>query len=215
VAVDAGLIYSMALHEDGTIWAWGGGLAGNAATRPTGTGFADIAAGYAFALGLTPSGGLEAWSLDADMLPEVPTGTGYVEIKVGQLLAAAINAGGMPELFGISTTGVIEAPVPAGQYVAVDAGVYHAAGILSDGHLLSWGGAGAEAYDLVQDLGDGPYVALAAGQRLGVGIREDGTLRPYGDSPYGAVITPTTGAEYFAVAVSPMDSVFAIRRITE
>jgi hypothetical protein len=215
VAVDAGLLYSLALHEDGTIYSWGGGLAGSAASKPTGTGFTDIAAGYAFALALTPAGGLSAWSLDADMLLTVPAETGFVEIKVGQLLAVALDAESHPRLFGISTSGVIGASVPPGEYQAVDAGVYHAAGILSDGSLVSWGGTAAETYGLALTLNDGPYVAVAAGQRLGVGIRANGTLRSYGDSPNGAVITPTSGAEYFAVAVSPADSVFAIRRVSE
>ena len=214
VAVDAGLLYSMALHEDGTVYAWGGGLAYDAADRPTGSGFTDIAAGYAFALAITSTGGLTGWSLSPAILTTLPAGTDYTEIKASQGLAAAIDEAGQLVLFGL-TTSVLDAEVPAGEYLAVDTGDYHAAGVLSDGRLVSWGGPSAVTYGLVQDLSDGPYVSVAAGERLGLGLRADGTLRPYGNSLTAASITPADGAEYFAVAVSPIDSAFAIRRVSE
>ena len=212
VAVDAGLLYSLALHEDGTVFAWGGGLAANPDSRPTGTGFTGIAAGYAFAMATDAAGALTAWSLSSAMLPTVPGGTGYAEIKAGSYVAAAIGASGQLTLFGTNTA-VVNALVPEGSYSAVDTGEYHAAGVLSDGRLVSWGGSQATAQGLVQDLSDGPYIAVAAGERLGLGLRADGTLKPYGSSPTAASI-PTDAAEYFAVAVSPLDSAFAIRRTT-
>jgi hypothetical protein len=214
VAVDAGLLYSMALHEDGTVYAWGGGLAYDPSDRPTGNGFTDIAAGYAFAFAINSTGGLTGWSIVSGMLDTLPTGTGYAEIKAGQALAAAIDASGHLELFGTSTTGVLEEQVPEGEYLAVDTGEYHAAVALSDGRLISWGGTAAQTYGLVQDLNDGPYVSVAAGERLRLDLRADGTLRPYGNSATAASI-PTDVSEYIAAAVSPSDSAFAIRRVSE
>jgi len=213
VAVDAGLLYSMALHEDGTIHAWGGGLADSEDTRPAGGGFTDIAAGYAFAMATDADGALHAWSLSSAMLDTVAPGTGFVKIKAGSYLAAALDSGGQLTLFGTNTP-VLDAVAPAGIFQAVDTGEYHAAGVLSDGSLVSWGGTAAGTYGLALTLNDGPYVAVAAGERLGLGLRADGTLKPYGTSSTAASI-PTNVAEYFAVAVSPMDSAFAIRRVSE
>ena len=148
------------------------------------------------------------------MVDTVPSGTGYVDIKVGSYMAVAIDGNRALQLFGTNSSGVVGAPIPAGEYVAADIGAFHAAGVLSDGRLVSWGGASASTYGLVQDFADGPYVSVAAGERLGLGLRADGSLRSYGASVTAADI-PTGPADYFAVAVSPKDSAFAIRRVVQ
>ncbi len=208
VAVDAGLLYSMALHADGTVVAWGGGLAATD-DCPSGSGFKAIGAGFAFAYGITDAGELHQWGPMTGM----PAGTGFVQVRASRQAAAALDSAGAPTIFG-TNTGIVGTAVPAGTFTTVDIGDYNAAGVLDDGSLVSWGGTSAVAYGLVQDFSDGPYIAVAAGERLGLGLRKDGTLKAYGTQLIAADI-PADADGYFAVAVSPIDTAFAIREAAE
>jgi hypothetical protein len=207
VAVDAGLLYSMALHSDGSVVSWGGGLAASP-NRPAGSGFKAIGAGYNIALGITDDGELSSWNLTG-----LPAGNGFVQVRAGNALASALDTGGILTLFGSNTSGVLQTPVPSGTFTSADTGYYHAAGILNDGSLVSWGGSLADSYGLVQNFTDGPYIAVAAGTTLGVGLRANGTLHAYGNATLASAI-PADRDGYVAVAVSQNDNVVAIRRVS-
>ena len=214
IAVDTGLLYSIVLHEDGTVYSWGGGLCSSIDYAPAGTGFSDISAGYGFALALNEAGEISGWSLSDPILATLPSGSGYVDIRAGSYIALAIDSLGGLELFGISSTGVLGADVPPGAFLYADAEYYNAAGILSDGRLVSWGGNDAVYFDLVQDFNDGPYRLVALGKTLGVGLRSDGTLRPFGDS---AVVNeiPVDRNGFVAIAANQLTAVAAISRVSD
>ena len=213
IAVDAGLLYSLALHEDGTLHIWGGGLGGK--ELPPQTEFSDIAAGDGFAMALNEEGFITLWSYSSSgSYPDSwPAGSGYKDIRAGTYLALAIDSANQLELFGNSTTGVLEAEIPAGSYLYADAAEFHAAGILSDGRLVSWGGGEAETHDLIQNLDDGPYSSVALGEYLGVGLRKDGTVRSFGDSSVAAEI-PADMDIVVALAAN-QDTAVAVIRLTE
>lgn len=215
VDVDAGLLYSIALHEDGTIYSWGGGLCADTDNAPAGIGFTDIAAGLGFALALNGSGEITLWSLlNYDIIGTVPTGSGYTQLGAGTDLGLAFNSFGQLELFGSTSTGLLDVDLPAGTFLQADINKYNAAGILSDGRLVSWGGDPAETRGLIQDFDDGPYRSVALGEELGVGLKKDGYLKPFGTSSVVDFI-PTDRSGFVKVAANRSTAVAAISMVTD
>ena len=137
-----------------------------------------------------------------------------MDIRAGSELGLAIDNLDQIKIFGTSSTGVIEAEIPQGNYLFADIERYHAAGILSDGRLVSWGGDSAVTYNLVQDFNDGPYRFVALGQTLGVGLRSDGTLNPFGDSSV-LIDFPVDRSNFVMVAANQLSAVATISRVSD
>jgi len=191
-AVAAGDYYSLALGDDGTLWAWGNNDAGQLGdgtntNRPSpvrvGSGYSAMAAGTYHTVAIKSDGTLWAWGRNDD----------------GQL--------------GDGTTTQRLSPVQIGSgYAAIALGADHTLALKTDGTLWAWG-----RNDYGQ-LGDGTMVRRPSPLQIGsgyrsiavarnmfatkgeasLGIKTDGTVWAWGGNDYGQL-----GNGTFVPAPSP------------
>jgi len=129
--VDTGLFHSLALDEDGQIWAWGSnsyGKLGDGSTTnkleptlivmPVGAEFVQISAGEDHSMGLTTSGDVWTWGSN----------------ETAQLGSGMLSESATP----------VQADLPGSLTIeAIDAGNFHNLAISSNGELWGWGSAGS------------------------------------------------------------------------
>jgi alpha-tubulin suppressor-like RCC1 family protein len=221
-AIAAGGLHSLALRDDGTLWAWGRNLDGqlgvDGATRDpspeprqvaVGQTFVAIAAGSLHSLALRTDGTLWAWGYDYDHQLGLPS-SGSVPIQP------------LPVQVGT-----------ASDWSAVIAGPNHTFGFRTDGALWAWGNnvagqLGNGLHDSAIYPGTPPFQLVtpvafrtlsSSGHTLGIGV--DGGLYVWGSNRTGQlgmpdvpeVLTPTrlgTRADWEQVAVGHMTS-YAVR----
>jgi uncharacterized repeat protein (TIGR01451 family) len=145
VAVAGGSGFSMALHGDGTVSAWGGATVGASATNlPAGlTNIVGIAAGSGHALALHANGTVTAWGLDTSGQTNVPAGLGNVlAVTAGASHSAALCSDGTVVVWGVSGREV-QTNIPPGLFnvTAIDAGGSQTIALRADGTAVSWGGS--------------------------------------------------------------------------
>ncbi len=177
VIIEGGQYHSVAVKEDGTIWAWGYNGYGQlgdgtttsrkyAVTIGNLTGGKSAAAGNYFSVVLKKDGTVWAWGIN----------------KYGQL--------------GDGTVSTRKVPVQAAidNVVAIAAGANHTLAIRGDGTLWAWG------YNASGQLGDGTVtakktpvqvsgisdvVAVAAGTTFSMALKSDGTVWAWGGNGNG------------------------------
>jgi hypothetical protein len=104
--------------------------------------------------------------------------------------------------WGLNTYG--QTDVPAGTFIAVDAGASHGLAIRSDGTLVGWG----NNFNGQTNVPSGTFIAVAAGWNHSLAIRSDGTLVGWGNNVSGQINVPS--GTYAAVAAGGAHSL-AIR----
>jgi alpha-tubulin suppressor-like RCC1 family protein len=196
-AVAAGLQYSVALKNDGTVWAWGtndvGQLGDGTTTNRTApvqvsglSGVTALVAGTGHALALKNDGSVWAWGAN----------------NMGQL--------------GDSTTTDRSTPVQVtggmANVRALAAGLVHSLAAKNDGTVWAWGGNEAG------QLGDGTItnhstpiqvgggltgvVSLAAGSYHSLAVKNDGTVWAWGSNGLGQLGDGTTTNHSLPIQVS-------------
>ena len=197
--VAAGSYDTYMVSSDGTVWGAGlnsvsqlGSFTGSVADLPipipSVTGATAVTAGYASALALTSTGGLEAWGDGADgelgngtttasqAIPVVPTGmgSGITAVSMGAYGEHVLAVkGGMAYAWGNDTAGQVgnnttEAAVSTpyaetaitATVVAVAAGQNHSLALTSTGQVWAWGD------NTSGELGDGTTTSRAAPELL-------------------------------------------------
>ena len=183
-AVSAGWSHSLALKEDGTLWAWGWNVAGelgDGTTIPKTTPIqADsntwgaISAGFYHSHGLKSDGTLWGW------------GTNYY----GQVGDGTTTDRHTPAQVGSANT-----------WIAVSAGGEHGLGLKSDGTLWAWGrngwgqlgdGTTTNRSTPVQVGTENNWLAVDAGFEHSLALKSDGTLWAWGRNAYGQLGDGTT-----------------------
>ncbi|WNG45970.1 RCC1 repeat-containing protein [Archangium minus] len=162
-SIAAGAYHTLAIKQDGTLWAWGhngDGQLGDGSTTDRLTpvqvlsGVSAVFAGDSHTLALKQDGTLWGWGRNA----------------YGQL--------------GDSTPTDRPTPVQlATQVSTLTAGYFHSQVLKQDGTLLSWGRGGSDG------IGDGSTLtgisALAAGHQYSLALKQDGTLWAWGNNDRG------------------------------
>ncbi len=190
--VAAGAGDSLALAEDGAVWAWGGSAR---QTLPIPSGLVSvttIAAGQYHALAIGRDGGLWTWGLGATPEAHMPS---MVLHRVPSRV---------PGLSGI---------------VAIAAGDLFSLAANQDGQVWAWGsnahgqlGDGTNIYrpTPVRIAGLSGVKALAAGPHHSVALKNDGTVWTWGPNSYGELGDGTVTERWTPVKVPALDNVVAI-----
>ena len=212
-AIAAGSFHSLALKNDGTVWAWGGNFAGqlgNGTYTDSSTpvqvgnlyGVKSIAAGWYYSLALKDDGTVWAWGSNT---------TGQARWISGQL--------GRDEITD-SSTPIDVGGLPGGVEV-IAAGSSHSLALKNDGTVWAWGG------NLIGELGNstithhsstpvqvsevGGIEAIAAGGNHSLALKDDGTVWAWGANGAGELGNgTTTKSSSTPVQVGNLDGVKAI-----
>ncbi len=212
-AIAAGAFYSLAVGNDGNLYAWGSNVygqlgIGNAASQlipqkvilPNGvTGWTSIAAGGLHSLAISNDGNLYAWGYNA-----------FGELGIGTTSED-------------STPVKVSLPSGAVSWIGIAAGAYHSLAISRDSNtnfsLYAWGwnakgqlGIGNTINQLTPQkitLPDGvtSWTTVACGVLHSLAVGNDGNLYTWGDNEHGQLGIGTTSDNSMPVKVTLPDSV--------
>ncbi len=171
--------HSLAIKDDGTLWAWGGnrfGQLGDSTTTErhvpvqigTAANWKEISAGVLHSLAIKTDGTLWAWGYNSD----------------GQL--------------GDGTSKTKLSPVQIGtdkNWKHISAGYYHSLGVKTDGTLWAWGFNNSEVpdnYSPVQIGTANDWLDVSACATHSLAIKTNGTLWAWGNNFYGQLGTGIT-----------------------
>ena len=188
IKIAAGRFYSLALKEDGSVWAWGQNTWGQMGdgkesnrlspvrVMPPGSGVIKIMAGRDFILAIKTDGSLWAWGFnDARQL--------------GERLAdeASSNLYALRQPFRLME--------PGSGIIAVASGKRNVIALKADGSVWGWGdnqwgqlGDGTEArrWPPVQVMAPGSQVvAIGSGSFFSLAVKADGSVWAWGNNYYG------------------------------
>jgi alpha-tubulin suppressor-like RCC1 family protein len=207
IAIAAGHSHSLALQDDGTVWAWGydaygelgdGTLGGGiCACRRTAvqtlglSGVTAISAGGAHSLALLSDGTVWAWGSSV-----------YGELRDGTT--------GDPSCL-CRTTPVQVLSLSGG--VAISGGAGYSLALLSDGTVRAWGnnqygqlgdGPTAARHIPVQVSGLSGVIAISGGGEHSLALKSDGTVWAWGWNYYGQLGNPDICMGSFCYSTSPV-----------
>ena len=196
----AGETHTLAVADDGTVWAWGansyGQLGDNTLTSravpaqvPGLAGVVAVAAGGGHSLALKSDGTVWAWGRNS----------------WGQL--------------GDGTSTMRKTPVAVGviaNVIRVEAGRYHSLAIVTGGAVWAWGQGGSgqlgqnstsSSNNPVQIASLGSVVDVGGGENHSVAVRTDGSVWTWGANSYGQLGNGTTNASLVPVQVTSLTGV--------
>ena len=203
VSIGDGCYHSVAVKNDGTVWAWGYnyfGQLGNGTTQPSSlpgqvaglTRALSVAGGYYHSLALQIDGTVWSWG----------------QSNYGQLGDGTLAQRNLPvQVSGLS------------QVTAIAAGLFHSLALTSDGTAWSWG------YNCYGQLGNGTItntnlpvqvsglsngVSIAGGGYHSLALQRDGTIWAWGYNTYGQLGNGTKTSTNLPVQVWGLSNVVAI-----
>ena len=192
VAIAAGDSHTLALHEDGTISAWGEESDGQ--TTPPDEPLVAVAAGRFHSLGLRANGTVVAWGRNRSGQCDVPASlSNVVAIAAGGAHSLALRADGTVVAWGRT------APAPGlSNVVAIAAGNFHSVALRANGEVVAWGYNRAGQCVVPPDLND--VVRIAAGGFHSLALRRDGTVVAWGLNRSGQCDVPPGLSNVVAIA---------------
>ncbi len=175
VALAAGSQHTLALRDDGRVFAWGRNSDGQCAVPAGLSNVVALAGGDCASYALLADGTVTAWGTFA--LP--PGLTGVRAISCGSTLNAAVLSNGTVVCWDhISGEPFAEALSDVTNAVAVAAGLCHVIALKDDGTVTAWGWAYAPVMAVPQNLAG--VKAIAVGQNHSVALLSNGTVRAWG-----------------------------------
>ena len=206
VSVSAGGAHTLALREDGQLFAWiaeGNVFQDQILPIPTGLGAVErIAAGYNHSVVVDIHGRVWAWGATTHGSYDPPVwATNAVAVTAGQLYSAVILPNGQVRGWYPPGWETAELPPPAhAPSVQVDASIFmHVLSLRSDGRVFGWG---ANDYgQATVPAGLDRVVQVAAGGIHSAALRDDGTVVVWGDNSNGQLEVPSN-YRFFAIAAA-------------
>ena len=219
IAIAAGSVHSLALRNDGTVYAWGTSNIADETNVPPGLSnvVAIAAAGfygnkYGYSLALKSDGKVTGWG--AVSLP--PDLSNVVAVAAGAYWWMALRSDGtVTSDYPYLTNGLLAlGSDPLSNAVAVASGGRHCLALLRDGTVAGWGNnydgqvTGAPSGSLLYTNGIvkvsgqilSNVVEIAAGNMHSVALKADGTVVAWGNNSYGQTSVPTGLSNVVAIA---------------
>jgi hypothetical protein len=211
-AVSAGANYSLALTRSGKVAAWGNNADGVTSVPdelrlpdppkdpedpppPPGRTVTAISAGGSFALALDSLGVVHAWGnpqWDVLFIPPEIQGK-VVKIAAGGSFAVAVTDENKVVVWGFLSDSLTKPPASLqGRPIAeLDVGALHAAALLADGSIVTWGDNTSGQLNVpTPDTADKRWQHVSAGADFTVGVSASPTLQVWGNT--AAFTTPTS-----------------------
>jgi hypothetical protein len=180
VAVAAGASQNIALKEDETVVAFGGGPV----EPPNLSEVIAIAAGCSHFLALKSDGTVVAWGQAT-----VPPGlSNVVAIAAGEYHSLALKAEGTVVAWGSNLYGEGSVPDGLSNITAIAAGAAHNLALDRSGKVRAWGLNSTGQLNVPSALSN--ITKVAAGRYHGVALKNDGTVTAWGDNKFGQTDVP-------------------------
>ncbi len=195
ISVSAGWSYSCGLRLDRSVecWEWRADLFGHPDRpgwnndpldgTPPGGEFAMVDAGWGYACGIRPTGGVECWGWNPVAALDAPAGE-FTTVSAGLEHACALRPGGEVECWGVSSRREGVLVLPDGPFTSVVAGVAAGVGFLCglrpSGEVECWGRGYSEG-EASPPPGEFKSISGGAGSNV-CGFRPDGSVECW--SPY-------------------------------
>lgn len=202
VDVAAGHHHMIAVRSDGAVIAWGENRYGqcNVPPPPVLTSYQLVGAGDYHSVAWRSDGQFVVWGhtgFGQGQVPQVAPGLVCTGLMCGHAHTAALFSDGSTRTWGVSVwmqSGIPDLPRDVqGQALArhrvVDAGMYNAFSVLSDGSAVGWGddhGVGVTTMPLPNAF----FRKVCGGARFAVALRADGSLLAWGDNSVGRTTVP-------------------------
>ena len=198
--VSAGNAHSLALKNDGTIWAWGNNSYGQLGTGSTGNSSTPV---QVMTSGSVPLSGIVSVAAGTDQ--------SFAVDGNGNVWAWGFNTGGQLGI-GTSTNATLAVQVTGvSGIVAIASSGYHTLALKSDGTVWTWGAnnLGQTGNGTTSSVTTTPtqvstlqgIVALAAGSNHSLALDKTGKLWAWGDNSHGQLGTGTYSSQTSPVAV--------------
>ncbi len=202
IEVAAGAYHSLALTEDGSVYAWGrnengelgNGTYTNSSIPVKVEGLSDIktiAAGYYSNFAVKEDGSVYAWGVN---------GAGQLGIGINVCLKTNIPV-----------------EVPVEKVSSIAAGMYHTAALTEDGDVITWG------YNDMRQLGDDKdnytigkletisgMTALAAGENICFALGNNGIVTAWGENSDGQFVDKNIGEAYYPQEITDISGAKSI-----
>jgi len=230
--VSGGTSHSIALREDGTIWAWGSnqqlqlGMSSDFVEQPTpsevdleeASYFVSVAAGFDFSLALHYDGSVSVFG-EGGHAPvyKVPLLTDVIAIAAGQTDGLALDISGAVWQW---TIGEVPRTVLAlNGIAAIAAGGAHFFALTYSGDVWGWGAnwSGQLGDGTTTDVGKpkkleslANIVYIAAGYSHSLAISHNGSVLAWGSNTYGQLGNGTTEAHSLPFKVSGLENVVQV-----
>ena len=203
-AIASGQNHSLALKNDGTVWAWGDNYYGQLGIGTTETsygpmqvsnlsGVSSIAAGGSHSIALKNNGTVWTWGLNSD----------------GQLGDGLITSGRLTAEQVSGLSGII----------AISGSAFNSSALKNDGTLWMWGnnsygqlGGGTKIFrpTVTQVIGLNGITAFSGGNFHSLALKNDGTVYAWGSNTCGQLGDGTTLIKTMAIQVNELNGITAI-----
>ena len=198
-ALAAGGRHSLALKNDGSVFAWGDNRLGQTTVPQSLTGVVAIAAGDLHSLALKADGTVVAWGANSYGQTTLPPDlSGVSAIAAGWYHTIALRADGTVVAWGDNRNGQTTVPPGLSGVRTIAAGAYLSVVIKNDGSVAAWGKNGQEQTVTLSTIPG--LISVAPGWAHTVALRNTGAIVAWGSSMYGLSTPPTDLAGVVAIS---------------
>lgn len=207
VSVAAGLAHSLALSNNGTVYAWGDDSLGQTDVPPKATNVWAIAANGYVSAALKADGTVVMWGDDENNEFTPPSNaTNLFAFAKGDSHSLGLRGDGTVVAWRDNTYGQTNVPTGLSGVVAIAAGVTHSLALLTNGMVTGWGDPGA----LNIPAGLTNVVSIAAGDSVSLALMADGTWTWWGDTNFWSPDEFPADLAHAAALYTSLDSFSAI-----
>jgi alpha-tubulin suppressor-like RCC1 family protein len=199
VAISAGSLFGLALHDNATVVAWGDNTLGQLNVPSGLTNVVAIAAEDYSSLALESNGTVIAWGDNNVGQTNVPSGlSNVVAIAGGGVFGLALENNGTVVGWGDNTYGESTTPAGLSNVVAIAAGFDHSLALTGNGMVSAWGENSYGETNVPAGMTN--VVAIAAGNYFSLALAGNGMVTAWGYNINGQTNVPAGLSNVVAIA---------------